>query len=118
MRTMTKKEEQRIAQQERNNIIGQAVVYFNEYMTSLPAFESVKRLRSCSAEVITTEKYFILRSYKTTVAFIQRDTDTLYDVLRLVYGYTHTSAQHINKFEKDYCKGKWNCAHCYQWRAC
>ena len=110
---MTKKEEQRIAQHERNNIIGQAVIDFNEYMTNLPALESVKRLRSCSAEVITTEKYFILRSYKTTVAFIQRDTDCLYDVLRLVYGFTRTSAQHIDKFSQDYGAGKWGCENRY-----
>lgn len=112
---MTKKEEQRLAQQEINNIIGKAVVDFNEYMTTLPAFESVKKLRSCSAEVITTEKYIILRSYRTTVAFIKRDTDCLYDVLRLVYGFTSTSCQHIRKFEEDYGQDKWGCHSRYTW---
>ena len=115
---MTKKEHQRIAQQEMNNMIGQAVVDFNEYITTLPSFESVKRLRSCNAEVITTEKYFILRSYKTTVAFIKRDTDCMYDVLRLVYGYTSTSAQHIRKFERDYGADTWGCKAVMTWRAC
>ena len=76
-----------------------------------------KRLRSCSAEVapiIDSETgellYYVLRSYNTIVAFIDPTTDTLYDVLRKVYGYTATSAQHIAKFDKDYGRGKWGCA--------
>ena len=75
------------------------------------------RLRSCSAKVFdlvddTTGEvlYHILLSYKTIVAFIDPTTDTLYDVLRKVYGYTSTSAQHIAKFDKDYGRGKWGCA--------
>lgn len=68
-----------------------------------------EQLRSCSATVFdivdnsTGEVlYHGLRSYNTIVAFIDVRTDTLYDVLRLVYGYTSTSAQHINKFACDY----------------
>lgn len=72
---------------------------------------SVKRLRSCNAVVINTPSYYILKSYNTIVAVIDKETDTLYDFLRYVYGYTATSAQHISKFEKDYCQGKWSCAH-------
>ena len=74
------------------------------------------RLRSCSATVFdlvddTTGEvlYHVLRSYNTVVAFIDPTTDTLYDVLRKVYGYTATSAQHIAKFSKDYGMGKWGC---------
>lgn len=70
-----------------------------------------KRLRSCTAWVYETEHYYFLRSYSTVIAFIDRDTDTLYDVLRWVYGYTRTSAQHIAKFNKDYGAGKWGCEH-------
>ena len=73
----------------------------------------VKQLRTCSADVYTTTNYFILRSYNTIVAVINRNTDTLYDVLRIVYGYTATSAQHIAKFNQDYCQGKWNCKERY-----
>lgn len=69
-----------------------------------------KKLRYCQACVIETDHYYILRSYRTIVAVIDKETDVLYDVLRWVYGYTSTSAQHISKFEKDYCKGKWSCA--------
>ena len=76
-----------------------------------------RRLRSCSATVFdivddTTGEvlYHVLRSYQTIVAFIDPTTDTLYDVLRKVYGYTATSAQHISKFGQDYGNGKWGCA--------
>lgn len=76
-----------------------------------------KQLRSCSAtvfDIVDTYTgeilYHGLRSYNTIVAFIDVQTDTLYDVLRLVYGYTPTSAQHISKFSKDYGSGKWGCA--------
>lgn len=76
-----------------------------------------KQLRSCSATAFdivdnTTGAvlYHGLRSYNTIVAFIDVQTDTLYDVLRMVYGYTSTSAQHISKFSKDYGAGRWGCA--------
>lgn len=69
-----------------------------------------KKLRKCQAEVIETENYYLLRSYNTFIACIRKDSDILYDVLRTEYGYTSTSCQHISKFEKDYCKGKWSCA--------
>lgn len=71
--------------------------------------QNYKPLRSCSATVFdivdtTTGEvlYHVLRSYNTIVAFIDPRTATLYDVLRLVYGYTATSAQHISKFAHDY----------------
>lgn len=75
------------------------------------------RLRCSSAYVqyatdpITGEiLYSVLRSYRTVVAIIDHSTDTLYDFLRYVYGYTSTSAQHISKFSHDYGSGKWGCA--------
>ena len=70
-----------------------------------------KRLRSCSAEVLETHNFFILRSYNTVVAVIDKLTGNTYDVLRVVYGYTATSAQHIAKFTNDYGNGKR-----YTWR--
>ena len=69
-----------------------------------------KRLRTCSAIVYETENYYILRSYNTVIAVIDKALDTLYDCLRIVYGYTATSAQHISKFDHDYCAGPWGCA--------
>ncbi len=75
-----------------------------------------ERLRTCKAAVATCGCYRILLSYNTIVACIDTSDDTLYDFLRKVYGYTSTSAQHISKFEKDYCAGKWNCAERLTWR--
>lgn len=79
---------------------------------------TVKQLRSCSAEVITTDNYYYLRSYNTIVAIINRETGELFDVLRFVYGYTSTSAQHISKFSHDYGAydgRKWGCEVIYRW---
>lgn len=49
------------------------------------------------------------------------ETDTLYDVLRIVYGYTATSAKHISIFRKASCyggygAGKWGCEMWYMAR--
>lgn len=70
-----------------------------------------KRLRSCSAKVLETPSFFVLRSYNTVVAVIDKDTGSTWDVLRMVYEYTATSVQHIVKFSQDYGKGKR-----YTWR--
>lgn len=67
------------------------------------------KLRSCSASVWETNRFVILKSYYTNVAFIDKNSDTLYDVLRYVYGYTATSSQHIAKFNHDYGYGMWGC---------
>ena len=69
----------------------------------------VSHLRYCKANVYETKNYYILRSYNTFVAAIDKRTDTLIDMLRYVYGYTTTSAQHITKFSQDYGQGKWGC---------
>ena len=68
-----------------------------------------RQLRSCSADVANVGCYLVLKSYNTVVAIIDKRTDTLYDFLRYVYGYTSTSAQHIAKFDHDYGMGKWGC---------
>ena len=60
-----------------------------------------KRLRTCTAEYAELENYVVLRSYNTIVALYDKNTYTCYDFLRLVYGYTATSAQHISKFWHD-----------------
>ena len=67
-------------------------------------------LRSCSAEVARIGTIYVLRSYSTIVAAIDISTDTCYDFLRYVYGYTATSAQHITKFSRDYGRGYYGCA--------
>lgn len=103
-----KKEVQRME----NEIVKSAMERMNE---DLKKVYGVKRLRSCSAEVLETENFYILISYRTNIACIEKNTDTLYDYLRGVYGYTATSAQHISKFKKDYGAGKWGCEHEYRY---
>ena len=78
-------------------------------------FITSKRLRNCSAVVLEYENYYILQSYDTLIAFIDKATDTLYDVLRYVYGFTSTSAQHISKFKHDYGADKWGCHRELRW---
>ena len=73
--------------------------------------EWLGRLRYCQADVYRSKKYgtLYLKSYNTFVASIESflDNDGYYtsecnDMLRVVYGYTSTSAQHIAKFFADY----------------
>ena len=77
-----------------------------------------KRLRSMTAHVLETEHYYFLCSYQTIIAFIVKETDECIDVLRLVYGYTATSAKHVSAFDHDYGQGKFGCKHRLTWRDC
>ena len=81
-----------------------AFLHDNPELTSLCVTPDTpwKQLRSCSADVARIGSLIVLRSYATIIACIDTRTDTLYDFLRYVYGYTSTSAQHIAKFSKDY----------------
>ena len=63
--------------------------------------KKVDRLNYCQAWVYQTNGYCFLVSYKTIVAFID-DSGNMYDVLRLVYGYTATSTTHICKFRDKF----------------
>ena len=74
------------------------------------------RLRSCQAWTVETEHYIFLKSYNTIIAVIDKTTDTLYDLLRGVYGYTSTSARHIAKFNYDMGNGKYGCENRYTYR--
>ena len=81
---------------------------------NIGGWNECERLRTCKAYVYETEHYYILRSYNTFVALIVKNTDTCIDMLREVYGYTPTSAQHIAKFRSARCyggygSGKWGC---------
>lgn len=95
-----------------NEKVKDFIAYFNE-LDECPT--QWVRLRTCTAEVGETEHFIILRSYVSIIAVIDKETDTLYDFLRLVYGYTSTSAQHISKFEKDYGKDKWGCHNTFRY---
>lgn len=98
-----------------NTAVLAAIEEFNAARNETPQV-SACRLRSCAATVLVFPNYYALQSYNTIIAIIDRRTDTLYDFLRYVYGFTRTSAQHISKFEQDYCAGKWNCADRYIYR--
>ena len=69
-------------------------------------FNSGVRLRTCNAYVFESENFYFLRSYNTVVACVNKTTGQKYDFLRLVYGYTSTSAQHISKFFHDYADSR------------
>lgn len=110
---MTKKEQ--IAD---NAIIEQYIDELNAEI-SVHGLQYWDRLRSCQAHVYTTTHFTVLRSYNTMVAAIYQRTPTaapiFIDFLRLVYGYSSTSAQHIAKFKHDYCG---NSGFSYTWRDC
>ena len=76
--------------------------FVDRFNTTNETYNSRKQLRSCSAKVYTFDSYYVLQSYDTIVAAIDRKDGTCYDFLRLVYGFTSTSAQHIAKFFSDY----------------
>ena len=89
---------------------------YNDWVDEYNVVPSWERLRSCSAEVARIGNWYVLRSYRTIVAIIDTQTDTLVDFLRYVYGYTATSAQHISKFSRDYGSSKWGCANSLTYR--
>ena len=64
------------------------------------------KLYSCNAEIWECMGILALVSYGTPIAVYTRD-GSLYDCLRVVYGYTATSAQHISKFKKWLSENKY-----------
>lgn len=98
------------------NEIVEKFVRDNNWCIDCFDFDEWKPLRTCKAEVLDLGHIVLLRSYKTIVAAIDRNTDTLYDFSRLVYGYTSTTSQHIAIFNHDYCAGFWGCDVVRTWR--
>lgn len=70
------------------NINAEAILHYQlayaEY-NALPYGYKPARLRSCSATVYETTHYYLLRSYNTVVACIDKSTGICYDVLRHVF---------------------------------
>ena len=95
------------AQLEANKEVLEALDRFKDELKNC-TFSTCNRLRACNAYVYESPSFYVLRSYNTVVAIIEKSTGTCYDFLRLVYGYTSTSAQHISKFNNDY-GSKWDC---------
>ena len=84
-----------------NEWVAHAYDKMTEELSGIFWFDA-KRLRSCNAYVFETPNYYVLKSYNTIVACINKNCGQSYDFLRMVYGYTATSAQHISKFFRDY----------------
>ena len=82
-----------------NNEVLSAIIELGTYKESVI---NKIRLNKCKAHVDETQNYYILVSYKSIVAFIDKNTHICYDILRYTYGYTSTSAQHIAKFRNAY----------------
>ena len=76
----------------------------NEYNTK--GYLTRKQLRSCTAWVYETENYYILKSFNTFIASINKEDNKLFDALRMVYGFTSRSAGQIAKFWHDYGDGE------------
>lgn len=103
-------------QQENEKVIQWCNVLANAVNMVSP--NEIKRLRSCNATVyvykdiditdengvvlLENETIYLLFSYNTAVAAVIESMNFGVDYLRLVYGYTATSSQHIAKFFKDY----------------
>ena len=67
------------------------------------AFNNGKKrcnLYSCNAGIWECDGILVLVSYVTPIAVFTPEDGSLYDCLRVVYGYTATSSQHIAKFRK------------------
>ena len=95
-----------MAQKMKQQIINNAVrLAMNEFENQNDGLVKVGRLRTCNATVYENERFIVLISYTTTIAFIDKCERKAYDILRLVHGYTATSAQHIAKFFNDYARG-------------
>ena len=95
---MTKREIQKQENIIVENAWSKAKKVWNNASKRLDEFE---RLDYCQAKTYQTKGYTYLISYNTIVAFID-DSGNMYDVLRLVYGYTTTSAKHIAKFRNKF----------------
>lgn len=99
----TTKKQARIIDQAATNNLCDFYVRFAQDMNSgkINLTGKCQRLNSCNARIYEIKPgTFALVSYSTVVAFIADNVG--YDVLRMVYGYTATSASHIAKFFRKY----------------
>lgn len=78
------------------------IIFDSDIIYKVLCCRSSKKFRSCNARIVEYGMYTYLISYNTVIGMLDRHTGTFYDALRVVYGYTATSAQHISKFCNDY----------------
>ena len=55
-----------------------------------------------NAFVIETGAFWLLQSYETIIAVMDKETRTCIDALRYVYHFTRTSAKHVALFRETY----------------
>lgn len=90
-------------QRQENKIVEAKLDEARELLDNISIYwQKNERLYQCSAVTFKINNLIFLKSYNTIIACIDKDSDTCYDWLRLVYGYTATSAQHIRKFMNKY----------------
>lgn len=85
-----------------DNTLCEDIYNYHKNIIKQRKFKHVAQLRKCNANVFENNRFYYLMSYGTVVAIIYKNHNVCIDFLRLVYGYTATSAQHISKFCKDY----------------
>lgn len=85
-----------------NEIVEAKLKEAKELLNNSNWWHENERLYHCSAVTFRIDNLIFLNSYHTIIACIDLNSETCYDWLRLVYGYTNTSAQHIRKFMKKY----------------
>ena len=95
----------------KDNEVWEAVSKNAENKINAGDYSAKQRLRSCTAYKYyfkregTPYEIVVLQSYSTVVAMAYIDEEDkrirVHDFLRIVYGYTSTSAQHIAKFKNE-----------------
>lgn len=86
-----------------------------EYLSADDKNVTCNNLFHCNAKVYETEHYYVLKSYNTFIAAIDKQRNIIVDVLRHEYKYTRTSAMHISKFGLQYID-KTRVSECFTWR--
>ena len=59
-----------------------------------------QNLYSCNAYIYITRRYIYLQSYATNISVYDVQNKKLYSLMRAVWGYSNTSAQHSSKFKR------------------
>ena len=97
MKRSKKNEKQKAIQEQINK---KCLMAIHDYNITADSYDGMKetQLNSCTAWYFETKDCLVLRSYRTIVALYDKNNNNFYDILRYVYGYTATSAQHIAKF--------------------
>lgn len=116
---MSKKEAQKKANEKVIYHFGKAMDELRKEELTTQRSKKGTRLRNCQAWVYETENYYVLKSYDTFIACMNKHTESVYDALRYEYGFTHTSAQHISKFDALTCYGGYKSSYGntrYTWR--